>query len=52
MKYKTIVTVMLCTASDGHIVTIEFVGKSKNPICFKLPQNEPTHLPIRGRCNA
>ena len=52
MKDNTIVMYMMCTAADVHWVPLEFIGKSKNPICIELLRGEPTSLPYKDQPNA
>ena len=44
MKDKMRIIAMICTAEDGWHVPIPFIGKSKNPRCFKFidPGSQPS----------
>jgi hypothetical protein len=43
MKDKDCITFILCTSATGSKVPMAFVGKSKNPRCFKMKKTHVRH---------
>jgi DDE superfamily endonuclease/Tc5 transposase DNA-binding domain len=52
MKDKNRITVMICTAADGSKVPLSIVGKSKNPVCFRICESSNPPLPYVDQANA